>query len=86
MKKLAWILLIVVVAASSAGAMLITQNAALVSGALTELKFEAKKPDPNLIGAPPQFTITKATIEYLQKLQKAGKTIEVQNDGALKIK
>ena len=39
-----------------------------------------------LVGAPPQFKITKATIEHLQKLQKDGKIVEVQNDGALKLK
>jgi len=71
---------------ASLGAMFITENAGLVSAALKDLKFEEQPGNPKLIGAPPQINVTKATIDYLQKLQKDGKTIEVQNDGSLKIK
>ena len=70
----------------SLGAMFITEHAGLVSAALTQLKFEAQPGNPKLIGAPPQLKVTKATIEYLQKLQADGKIVEVENDGSLKIK
>jgi hypothetical protein len=64
---------------------LITQDAALASGVLTTLKFEAQSGNPKVIGAPPKFKVTKETIEYLDKLRKQGKTIDVQNNGSLKI-
>lgn len=75
-----------VVVGSSLGAMFITQHAGLVAGALTELKFEAQPGNPKLVGAPPQFKVSKATIDYLLKLQNDNKIIEVENDGAIKIK
>jgi hypothetical protein len=75
-----------VVVGSSLGAMFITQHAGLVAGALTALKFEAQPGNPKLIGAPPQFKVSKATIDYLIKLQNDNKIIEVENDGAIKIK
>jgi hypothetical protein len=86
MKKLAYLLIVVLIVGSSVGAMFITENAGLVGAALAELKFEALPGNPKLVGAPPQFKVTKATMEFLQKLQKDGKIVEVQNDGALKIK
>jgi hypothetical protein len=70
---------------AAGGAHWISQDAALVSGALTTLKFESVPGKPDLIGAPPRLKITKATIEFLQKLAKDGATIEVQNDGAVKV-
>jgi len=73
------------VAVALMGAKLISQDAALVSGALTELKFEMAPGPPGLVGAPPKLKVTKQTIEFLQKLQKEGKVVEVQNNGALKI-
>jgi len=85
-KKLIGVLFVCVVVASSMGAMFITENAGLTSAALKDLKFEAIPGNPKLVGAPPQFKVTKETIEHLQKMQKDGKVIEVQNDGSLKIK
>jgi hypothetical protein len=73
-------------AAALCGAMFITENAGLTGGVLKELKFEQQPGDPKLIGAPPVFKITKDTLDYLQKLQKDGKTVAVQNDGSIKIK
>jgi hypothetical protein len=67
------------------GANLISQNAALLSAALTELKLESVPGPPGLVGAPPKFKVTKKTIEYLEKLQKDGTIVEVQNNGSLKI-
>jgi len=64
---------------------LISQDAALVSGALGALKFESQPGKPNLVGAPPKFKVTKQTIAYLDKLMKDGRSIEVQNNGAIKI-
>ena len=68
------------------GAKFITQDEALVSGALTELKFELQPPKAGLIGAPPRLKITAKTIEHLQKLMKEGKVIEIQGNGAVKVK
>jgi hypothetical protein len=68
------------------GAMFITQNAGLVSAALQQLKFEELPGNPKLIGAPPQLKVTKETIDFLIKIQKDGKLVEVENDGSLKIK
>ena len=64
---------------------LITQNEALVSGALAALKLESVPGKPGIVGAPPKFKISKATIDHLEKLHKEGKVIEVQGDGSLKI-
>jgi hypothetical protein len=86
MKKLVALLVVCAALGMLTGAMFITQNAGLVSGALTELKFELQPGSPNLIGGPPQMKVTKATLEYLTKLLKDGKIVEVQNDGAIKIK
>ena len=67
------------------GANLITQSEAIVSGALTELKFEPVPGKPGLVGAPPKFKATKETIDHLDKLAKEGKIIEIQGNGSLKI-
>ncbi len=67
------------------GANFITQSEAIVSGALTELKFEPLPGKPGLVGAPPKFKATKETIGYLDKLVKEGKIIEIQANGALNI-
>jgi hypothetical protein len=61
----------------SVGAMFITQDAGLVVAALSSLRFDPLPSNPQMVGAPPQFKVTKATIEFLQKLQKDGKNIEV---------
>ena len=86
MKKFACLTVVLLIVGSSVGAMFITENAGLVGGALAELKFEALPGNPKMVGAPPQFKVTKATIEFLQKLQKDGKVVEVGNDGAVKVK
>jgi hypothetical protein len=64
---------------------LITQDEALVAGALTSLKFESVPGKPGLVGAPPKLKITKQTIDYLEKLRKDERIIEVQNNGAIQI-
>jgi hypothetical protein len=64
---------------------LITQDEALVSAGLTMLKFESVPGKPGLVGAPPKFKVTKQTIEFLEKLAKEGKIIEVQGNGSVKI-
>jgi hypothetical protein len=86
MKKLFIIVFVLAVVGGSVGAMYITENAGLVSGALRDLKFELQPGSPRLIGAPPQMKVTKATIDYLQQLMKDGKIVEVQNDGSIKVK
>ncbi len=63
----------------------ITRDEALVSAALTELKFESVPPKPAVVGAPPKFRVTKQTMDHLQVLLKDGKTIEVEGNGSLKI-
>jgi hypothetical protein len=87
MKKFTYTAVAMLVLGSALGAMFITQDEAKVSGVLTALKLESvPQKDPKLMGAPPQFKVTKATIEYLQKLEKDGKVIEVQGNGELKVK
>ncbi len=86
MKKFAACVLAFAVVVVSVGAMYITENAGLVGGALKELKFDQLPGNPKLIGAPPEFKVTKETIDFLTKLQKDGKTIAVQNDGSIKLK
>jgi hypothetical protein len=76
---------IVLAALTSLGANLITQDEALVSGVLAELKFESVPPKTGLVGAPPKFRVTKQTLAYLDKLSKEGKVIEVQVNGSVKI-
>lgn len=84
MKKLLS-MLVAVAALGLMGAKLITQDEALVSGALRELKFESVPAKAGLVGAPPRLKVTKQTIEFLEKLAKEGKLVEVQGNGALKI-
>ena len=52
---------------------------------VTTLKFESLPPPQGLVGAPPKFKVTKATILHLEKLLKEDKVIEVQGNGALKV-
>jgi hypothetical protein len=75
-----------VFALALAGANFITQDEALVSAALKELKFESQPAERGLIGAPPRFKITKKTLDHLQALMKDGKVIEIEGNGAVKIK
>jgi hypothetical protein len=76
---------IVVTALTSLGAKLITQDEALVSSVLAELKFESVPNKTGLLGAPPKFKVTKQTLTYLEKLSKEGKEVEIQGNGSLKI-
>lgn len=85
MMKRSFTLAAALVAVALLGANLISQNAALLSAALSELKLESVPGSPGLVGAPPKFKVTKKTIGYLEKLQKDGTIVEVQNNGALKI-
>jgi hypothetical protein len=77
--------LVIVAAFASMGAYWITEDAALVSGALAELKFEKAPAASGVIGGPVRMRVTKDTLKYLESLLKDGKTIEVQNNGAVKI-
>jgi hypothetical protein len=77
---------IAVLAIGFVGAKFITQDEALVSGALTELKFELQAAKGGIVGAPPRLKVGKHTIDYLQKLMKEGKVIEIQAGGQIKIK
>jgi hypothetical protein len=86
MKKFAWIFLVLVALGTSFGAMFITENAGLLSAALKELKFEALPGNPKMVGAPPQFKVTNDTLDFLKKLEKDGKVVEIENDGSVKVK
>ncbi len=85
MKRLLCGLLVLAAAGSLGANRLITQDEALVSAALGSLKFESVPPPPRIVGAPPKFKVSKATLDYLTKLMKEGKTIEVQGNGSIKI-
>lgn len=63
----------------------ITLDQARTSGILKDLKFESVENKSGVIGAPPKFKVTKETIEYLQKMQKEDRFIEVEGNGALKV-
>jgi hypothetical protein len=63
------------------GASLITEKQGMVCPAIEELKLEAVK--SKVIGGPQRYKVTKATIDYLQKLMKEGKVIIVNNDGSI---
>jgi hypothetical protein len=76
---------IVLTALSTLGANLITQDEALVSGVLAELKFESVPNKTKLLGAPPKYKVTKQTLEFLEKLAKDGQVIEIQGNGSLKL-
>lgn len=85
MKRFACITL-VAAAVGLGGAMFISQPQAMVSGALTALKLESIPPAGGIVGAPPKFKVSKATVDFIQKLEKDKKTIEIQPDGSLQIK
>jgi hypothetical protein len=86
MKNLATAAIVLALAGTALGAMYITQNCALTTGNLNELKFEQQPNESKMIGGPQSFKVTKGTIDYLEQLMKDNKTIEVQNDGGIKIK
>lgn len=56
-----------------------TQNQALVTGVLGELKFEHVPNNPPVMGGPQKYTVTDATIEHITKLK--GKTLVVESGG-----
>ncbi len=85
MRRLALLVAAVGFVGLFASARFITEPEAIVSGALTSLKFESLPPPRGLVGAPPKFRVTRATLDYLDSLIKAGKLIEVQGDGSIKI-
>jgi len=84
-KLLLWVAFALAVFGALGASRLITQNEALVSAALGSLKFESVPPPAGIVGAPPKFKVTKATLAHLEKLMKEGKTIEVQGNGSIKI-
>ncbi len=86
MRKLYYLMAVFVAVGISLGAMYITLNCALTTGNLNELKFEQQPNESKIVGGPQNFKVTKGTIEYLEQLMKDNKTIEVQNDGGIKIK
>ncbi len=86
MKRFAVLVFLFSVVGTGIGAMYITQNCALTTGNLNELKFEQQPNESKMVGGPQSFKVSKGTIEYLEQLMKDGKTIEVQNDGGIKIK
>jgi len=64
------------------GARALTEHQAVASGVLQELQFESVESDnPEIVGAPPQFRVTKKTIKHLQVLMKNNETITVDGDG-----
>lgn len=60
-----------------------TVNQALVTGALSELKFEHVPQNPPVMGGPQQYTVTDETIKYVTSLE--GKTLVVDGDGSVKL-
>jgi hypothetical protein len=85
MRKLLVVSVLCAAAGSLGTTLLISQDAALVSGALTALKFETLPGKPDVIGAPPKMRVTRKTLDYLGKLLKDGSTIEVGNDGSVTV-
>ena len=86
MRRIACVAVIGAALGSLGANLLITQHAAIVSGALTELRFKPLPGDPKRIGAPPRFKVTKATLDYLKKLESQNKIIEIQGDGSIVVK
>jgi hypothetical protein len=85
MKRIVCVAAMLVAVGSLGAKSLITEDEALVSGALTTLKFESVPGTPGLVGAPPKLKVTKQTIEYLEKLRKDGKLIEVKGNGSIQL-
>jgi hypothetical protein len=56
-----------------------TQNQALVTGVLGELKFEPVPQNPPVMGGPQKFTVTDETIKHITSLK--GKTLVVGSGG-----
>jgi hypothetical protein len=85
MKKIICVAVTLAALGSLGAKSLITQDEALVSGALTTLKFESVPGKPGLVGAPPKLKVTKQTIDFLEQLRKDGKIIEVTGNGSIQI-
>jgi hypothetical protein len=85
MHRIAAFLVLVAAFAALGVRALITEDEALVSSVLKELKFESAPNKPNVIGAPPRLVVTKKTLAHLEQLMKQNQTIEVQPNGTLKI-
>jgi len=85
MKRIACLTVALVACALLGARTLITQDAALVSGALRDLKFETVEKPSGVIGGPVHLKVTKKTLAHLEKLMNEGQTIEVGNSGAIKL-
>jgi hypothetical protein len=70
MKRVASALLAVVACGLLGANLLISQDAALVGGALATLKFESAPAATKAIGGPPRYKISKATLDYLAQHRK----------------
>ena len=82
MKKLAIVAMVLVGVAVSLG---ITQMQAVVSPVLFDLKFEEVPPPDGIVGAPPKFKVTQATLDYLTELKEDGTIITVGGNGQIKV-
>lgn len=85
MKKLTSVTIAAVAVGLMGSALYISQDQALVSGALGELKFEPVSARSGLIGGPSRFKISQQTLDYLDKLAKGNKQIEVQANGQVRV-
>jgi hypothetical protein len=66
-----------------AGIFNLSEPQATTCDVLSDLSLEQLPSDSNKRDAPPKFTVTKETLEFLKKYE--GKTIEVSDDGSLEI-
>ncbi len=85
MKRIFCIATVLGTASLASAAMYISETQAIVQSGLAGLKFEKVEPKRGLIGAPSQFKITPATIQYLGSLMKQGKQITVAADGRIEV-
>jgi hypothetical protein len=80
MKKFLAASLALVAVSLTGASLLITQDQAIVSGIVEELKFEFEAPPRGIVGAPPVFKASKATLKFLE-----GKRFQIENDGSIKV-
>lgn len=66
--------------AGQENAAMATRDQALVSGAISELKLELIEENPQILGGPMKYRVTKETLKFL-----TDKTVTVEPDGSLKI-
>ena len=83
MRKLIFLVLALACLGAVAAKLNISEPQAITAGVLSNLNFERLPNDTKLVGAPPKFTVSKKTLEFLKKYE--GKTIEVASDGSLEI-